>query len=525
MIFTLTAIPVAWALNQFVFESGAVMWGRDAVFSWNQWAVEWANNTFPTNTRHYPQLLSANWSLTYQFIHNDEIQVFAKSIMPLFTLYVGLIGIDFFFLKRKFNFFTGFLGLLFAFFMIYFRPGFPKFTMGVADIPVAFMSFLSIHALIVAREASDDENISKFVLLAAILASGAAVTKQAGIYILLLFPLAVYLIVYRNNPSNTGIHARKAIFSYIFMVLVIVLPWYLYNEITILQGANTYDKAEKIFSSSGLFYGTDLNQRIIRGLSILEYYFVDKFILFALFAFTLFSISERSFCWIILLIIFPYTVIWSVFYPYDIRNLSIAVPFWGLAAGVGAGNLWLMVSQKLNPLKKVSDINQKIVAILFNYKTRKILSSILNKKIYQGVLAIIIVCMAGLSFTFDKSFLINRQTEDQKKYIGDFRKLNKKIYDYHEQKPISGKLISNYDFVVHFPELDCQAFALSDFKIFKNLVDRQDVSYILVVTGTYWGDYVAKEVRNWIRYCIKNGRYQVVLANQNGFLLKISERM
>ena len=58
----------------------------DAIDSWNQWAIQWARNQIPKLTYHYPQLIPANWSLTYVFMQTTRVELFAKLLMPLFVL-------------------------------------------------------------------------------------------------------------------------------------------------------------------------------------------------------------------------------------------------------------------------------------------------------------------------------------------------------------------------------------------------------------------------------------------------------
>ena len=53
----------------------------DDLVSWNVWAVEWAHNALPQWCRSYPQLMTANWSLTYVFTNQTSVQFFAKAFM------------------------------------------------------------------------------------------------------------------------------------------------------------------------------------------------------------------------------------------------------------------------------------------------------------------------------------------------------------------------------------------------------------------------------------------------------------
>jgi hypothetical protein len=93
VLFLLLSIKnIIWAFNLFIHNLGTVFSSWDAVVSWNQWAIAWAASQVPMYTRFYPQLIPANWSITYVLLGTTEIQFFAKSIMPLFALLM-LLGL------------------------------------------------------------------------------------------------------------------------------------------------------------------------------------------------------------------------------------------------------------------------------------------------------------------------------------------------------------------------------------------------------------------------------------------------
>ena len=100
-----------WASNVFFSNLGTIFSKWDAVVSWNQWATDWAAGWIPTDSHFYPQLIPANWSITYVLLGDTTLQFFAKSIMPLFglSMFIGLFNLALVF--RESHFFVG-AGLL-----------------------------------------------------------------------------------------------------------------------------------------------------------------------------------------------------------------------------------------------------------------------------------------------------------------------------------------------------------------------------------------------------------------------------
>ncbi len=69
-----------------------------------------------------------------------------------------------------------------------------KFVDGLADLPVAFMVFLALYCLIIANQKTNNKETYAFLIMGMLVACGAAITKQAGIYLLVVFPfLSIFL--------------------------------------------------------------------------------------------------------------------------------------------------------------------------------------------------------------------------------------------------------------------------------------------------------------------------------------------
>ena len=166
----------------------------DAVVSWNRWAIDWAANRLPDFTSLYPQLLPANVSLTYVFMQTSDVWIFAKAFQFLFCLMLLLAMFDAARATGNFGFVPGVLltyGLLVA--VLRFR----MIGSGYADVPLAFLSFAAVYALLLARRMEAAQMRGRYVLVGAALAAGAALTKQSGLYLAAVYPLLAWRFVLR----------------------------------------------------------------------------------------------------------------------------------------------------------------------------------------------------------------------------------------------------------------------------------------------------------------------------------------
>jgi hypothetical protein len=83
---------VIWLLKVFKNNLGDIFQLGDAVKSWNPWSLLWVRGYYPIT--YYGQLIPINYSITYIFMQNSQIQFFAAGFMPLFAIFVLLTFID-----------------------------------------------------------------------------------------------------------------------------------------------------------------------------------------------------------------------------------------------------------------------------------------------------------------------------------------------------------------------------------------------------------------------------------------------
>ena len=180
LLFLVSLAVIAWYFFLFFYFLGGVFEHWDPVVGWNRFALDWAANRLPANTWHYPQLIPVNWSISYVMMQNSAVQGFAKAIMPLFSIGVLLLFLDLGLRREKAVYLLGliFYGVLLAYLH---DPSY--IVSGYVDIAVSFFAFLSFYVLHSSRGENGTQPFS-VLWLAVLFASTAAITKQAGLFIL-----------------------------------------------------------------------------------------------------------------------------------------------------------------------------------------------------------------------------------------------------------------------------------------------------------------------------------------------------
>ena len=166
LAFGTAALLIAGFAAHALAHAGDIFQQWDAVISWNRWAMDWAANGLPHRTAEYPQLLPTNLSLTYVFIQDSLIWFFAKGLMSLFCLFLLLAMLD---LGRATGRTGYFWGVPIAYGLLVAVLRFRFLSSGYGDVPVAFMAFAGVYALLLAQSAGEPALRTKYVLLGAVL--------------------------------------------------------------------------------------------------------------------------------------------------------------------------------------------------------------------------------------------------------------------------------------------------------------------------------------------------------------------
>lgn len=457
---------ILWVFKIFIYNLGTVFNAWDTIVSWNSWATQWASGSIPLNSRLYPQLIPANWSMTYLFIGETTVQFFAKGIMPLFPLLILLAIFDLGLKRNPIGYFTGvtITRLLIKKFLA------EEMTSGYVDLAVAFFAFLVVYVLI--NILDDMEHKQKHLLLGAIFAAGAAVTKQAGAYILIIFPILVYIRVHPLDMKTWKKYLRV-----FFLISLIPAIWYILKGIIILSGRDFPELRELVELSSATYGNSGILHQLIAAFTHFDWYLLFFVVILACF-FRLSPINRT----LTLLLIIPYPMIWAWFAGYDTRNLSIFIPVFGLVSGEALQEIYFAVSHKLRQ------------------------SFLVNAKVY--VLPILLILLLAVSgYLFPEERLRNEQIELQKMVFSPSK--NQQIYDLIAHEGSDTKILTNYP-VSYLPGLENNQifFAFQDYAKFLSLETDPDVEFIFLSNSAN------EEIKKHIDRKIEEGNFKLLFIDK-----------
>lgn len=499
LLFVLSIIMIGIFFYFFISRIKAVFYLNDPVLAWNRFTLDWYHNHFPVHTWRYPQLIPTNWSVAYIIMQNPDIQFIPRNIMAFFPIGTTVLFLDLALCKKESSYL---LALLFyGTIIIYlYRPAF--IVGGYADLAVSFFAFLSFYALYSADKPAVFD--VKSCIFSVVFASGAAVTKQIGFYIL-FYILAWNLWLIYKHKLQPRKRVIKIILLLVLFILIIVGPWYVYKEIQIAKGIESSELSMLTQKQHGnrtsygerLIYGF---KRIVnaRGIPNVEFFLYGGLFLILL---SLFHKRIRN---ITLFIVFPFTLIWVFLFSYDYRNLTLAFPFMALAMACGfdfLAKIPICRPGKRPPKSKIAETAAK--GSLKKWQNLRLPTYNLLILPLAGV---IIALLVLLNFTLFKKELIIKNQLTQLKNIGDIR-LNEKLYQYYEQNGFAGRVFSRYPYFKYLP-------VLRDYWA----PERQDhnVHYFLDTYGR-----PNKESVRQVKKKLETGEYKLLFKHQQYLFIKV----
>jgi hypothetical protein len=466
-IMMMAFVTVGLSLWSFYENSGTIFSNNDALVSWNRWALDWFHNRFPQNTyAFYPQLLTANWSISYVLV-GESLQFLPKLIMPTFLVFM-LLGLMDLALKRMS------LGFLIAIPLVghIFFAAIGRFWgigEGLADILVSYMSFLPFYCLAYAVDEKEQESSLHFVSLGCVFAAGASVAKQSALFVLACYGLLAFLYAAKSYGIKSK-SFRMCLVRMTLSIMVISAPFFVYRYVEIKRGIYPPISSDQYAKYNNRILGDSYSKRFSRAFND-----IDKEILspplFANLPFhktkpivrsELIGISLLGFMFVlsipllrvvIILLGFGWLLIWSLFLSYDARNLSIAFPYLGVGIGIG------------------------LEAFIFK----------LRKFPLFFVLLMLMFIVAFYNFKYPASRLREMHLEKQKQ-IGNVG-LNELLYKYKEREGITGKILTNYQILNYLPGFEpfYQVYYFesvtdpaNDLQLFKRVSTPSNVGYLLV---------------------------------------------
>ncbi|KAF0110514.1 MAG: Uncharacterized protein FD147_1570 [Chloroflexi bacterium] len=442
---------VIWFVRRLTNSFGTVFNTWDAVVAWNTWAQIWATNQIPNQTGMYPQLLPANLSITYLLTANAEVVMFAKAIMPLFSIMIILTLFELAVVQKRIGYF---IAIIISYLMLKKFTG-DILTDGYADIPVTFMVFMAFIPIF--RNPDLLLNKNEFIL-GGIFTAGAALTKQVGIYCLGIYPVIALLTTSKLNKEKV----KNALFCFSIAALIAIV-WYMPKLILIM----------KDFTNSNLAALTDVAAHTYQDVSTSKRMFLaftglGKYLAVYLITIPFLFLLKKRFRLVVALFILPFSILWSIIASYDPRNLAITFPIVAVVVGLG--------------LDKLMDL----VLILFSrIKTGKVWA--------VSLIGFIFLFVIGASFLFSDQEIISAQREKQKQIFSP--EINEQIYSLPFDQGGCSKIITNYP-VMYLPGLeDNQVNSyFSDYGVYQILI--KDPSSCWMLVPNYAEDSIKREIQS-----------------------------
>ncbi len=480
--------------------------------AWNNWARDWSRCTMPGMAYHYAQLLPANWSIAY-LLMGWPIQFFPKAIMPLFMLYLNVCLLDVGLLKKSLAFFIANITL--PILLIHLSlDGY--MTTAYTDLPVAFMGFLAISCLFVAQEITATSHVKKYLILGALFALAAGVTKQAGLYVVLVYPLLSILFLRGKLEASWKKNIWLGV-CYLMGICLIVLPMYVYADVQIRNGKNrsevymvTHVHPEKnmvkrfrgaIRSAieSGPVDSTALTSFDVSSLWQLVFIALNILKLFIFW----FALKTPAFAYIFLLVWVPFFIMWCLFFCYDARNYSLIIPIYALGMGVGIENMLLHATGFLGGMMK------RILCFLGNIKG-------------CTVVIIFLMSLVALNYVYSPSCLIEKNAVKSLQWgrSPTLFKIHKALFDFSKNNVIQKPILSEYHFeyIAAFHNYPIKNFDFGADKSFDELfkiIHNGDVGFI------FFPPTANKKVSQYIEKLLQDGQLKIMYEEQAYRLMKV----
>jgi len=484
IVFIVMALSsIWWAFKVWYTNLDSVFTQWDTIVSWNSWAGQWFTGQFPSNTNRYAQLIPTNFAVSYAFLGSTQIQFFAKSFMPLFNFYILLLMFDLGLEHKKPAYFIGVVAsryILKKFLGNYIASGY-------VDVALAFFTFLTVYTLLKAIATDDARLQNHYLGLGFIFTAGTALTKQNGLFVFALYPVLAYVLILRNNTHLNNQQRITILSKWLIISLLIILPWYAFNEFRIFQGSVDTNVS---YLMGGRHEGRNLIERFTRATGMLEKYaFLYPLILLTL------PFLEGPIIWIVLTLLIPYSMIWALAFSTFHRNLSIALPLLGLATGFS--------------LQKIIEVGSNITEKLNVGKLRS----------YFLVVLILLIAI-GTGLIISNDVLIQNQEELQKDILLGY--INRQLYDYFEEIGHFEPIMTNYPvrFLPGMEDFQIDIDNFSNYNVYHRVIDNHPDVNLMLVFEDRADDVVLEEINE----SIESGDFELIFKDGKYSFIKINNR-
>ncbi len=288
----------------------------------------------------------------------------------------------------------------------------------------------------------------------------------------------------RKVDSLTQKEKIRKLVIFFLISLSLLIPWYIFNEIRILEGAKTNIL---MLISQDHHRGLTRIQRLVKAYKDLSvYFYLYPFVIITL------PLIEKDYRKIVFLILFPYTLIWAFFFSKYTRNLSIALPLLGMATGLG-----------------VDGLIRVFTGLVSKWKIEKVKAQI--------VLGLIVVLIIGAALLVPSSTLIDLQTNNQKLILES--EVNQLIYQHFDEEGKLEPIFTNYPlrYLPGFEQLQIKIGGFEDYNFYKQKrADYPDVKYMLISLYKDNDEVVAEIQQN-----IKQGNYELIFSKNRYMFVHI----
>lgn len=479
--FAMAGWSLWWAFKVWYTNLDTVFTQWDAVVSWSHWAMEWFSGVFPSDIKRYAQLIPTNFAVSYAFLRGAQLQFFAKSIMPLFNLFILLMLFELAITQKR----SGYLIAVVATRFIVKKFLGNYIVSGYVDVALAFFALLPFYTLLKAKSTQGKEQ-QDYLYLGAIFAAGAALTKQNGLFVLATYPLLAYLIVINTLAQRDRKEKLRMAANLALLGLAVISPWYIFNEYRIFTGANSTNIA---YLAGARHEGRNLVERFLRAIGSLE-----KYALLYPLILILLPLLDAPFQWGMLLIVLPYSIIWALAFSTFPRNLSIALPLLGLITGMSAEALIGFIAKLIDKLKME------------------------RLKLWIILLTLALIGIVG-GFLVPDDVLINHQTEQQKEILFDF--LNRPIYNYFEESGQVEPIITNYplQYLPGLEEMQIEAGNFQDYDFYQWVKEQNPEARLMLIQRGKASEQVVQDIDQKL----DSGKYQLIFKKNNYMFIRFRE--
>ncbi len=399
----------------------------DPIFSWNRWAMTWYGGAVPLDSKLYPQLIPANWSLMYHIMGTPEIQSIPLALMPVFVVALLALFFDLAIRRGRVEYLVALLVCAGALFAVRARV---SLASGHVDMAVAFMTAVSFYLV----ELREDRRLGDWRALALplICATAAGVTKFNGLLaVIVVLALALWGHAARRRHA-TRAELAKSVGLVILSLGAVLGTWYGMKLYEIVLGLDSTYYADLSQATASFAGGSDIATRLLHAESLVP----GAWLSIAVLGLVIWgSVRLPRTRWVALGILVPYTILWAVFLSYDLRNELVMVPVVAYLVGFVCVDVASRFVRDVGSLRVTS------------YRTRA-----MTGPVAVGLVAVGLVSVAVASLAFPATALEARNIELQRS-VGS-PALDRDLYAADARLGgVRGELLTDYlyfDYLPHF---------------------------------------------------------------------------